>query len=151
MNINVNSLRIRVIKFIIIRSVMVKLIRNKNVIISIVRVVMMRFFVVFFLMMVYCLKKMNGWVIGIMLSGDFLVRFLWIVNMVFFWKVEFGLFFKKVMIWDVMMWFLLDDSFIFCLKDKYLGFLRNSFRVGIKCGLVMFILFVVEKFVKILI
>lgn len=151
MNINVNSLRIRVIKFIIIRSVMVKLIRNKDVIISIVRVVMMRFFVVFFLMMVYCLKKMNGWVIGIMLSGDFLVRFLWIVNMVFFWKVEFGLFFKKVMIWDVMMWFLLDDSFIFCLKDKYLGFLRNSFRVGIKCGLVMFILFVVEKFVKILI
>lgn len=151
MNINVNSLRIRVIKFIIIRSVMVKLIRNKDVIISIVRVVMMRFFVVFFLMMVYCLKKMNGWVIGIMLSGDFLVRFLWIVNMVFFWKVEFGLFFKKVMIWDVMMWLLLDDSFIFCLKDKYLGFLRNSFREGIKCGLVMFILFVVEKFVKILI
>lgn len=120
-----------------------------EVIISIVRVVIKRFFVVFCVMIVYCLKKMNIWVIGVVFRGDLFVRFLWIVNMVFFWNVEVGLFFMKIMIWEVIIWFLLVDSLMFCLKFENCGMLRNSFNVGIKWGLVMFILCVVENFVKV--
>lgn len=124
------------------------MIRNRDVMMSIVRVVMIRFFVVFLEMMVYCLKKMNMWLIGIILSGDFLIRFLWIVNMVFFWNVEFELFFMKVVMWEVIIWLLLDENFMFCLRKEYFGILRNDLSVGMKLGLVMFIVCVVENFVK---